>query len=62
MAKRSIEEVIAEVRLWRERGMSTFQAMACTMNEQEWDDLLELIDRLQDFWKRHADAVSAMKD
>jgi hypothetical protein len=29
--------------------------MAATMNEAEWDDLLELVDRLQKFWSTHHD-------
>lgn len=57
MSKRSVEAVIAEVKQFKGAGLSTFQAMAATMNEQEWDDLLELVERLQRFWKSHADPV-----
>lgn len=58
MPKRSVEAVIAEVKLFKAAGASTFQAMAATMNDEEWDDWLELTERLQRFWKAHADPVS----
>jgi hypothetical protein len=53
MAKRSIEEVLDDVRKFKSAGLSTFQAMAASMDDREWDDLVELIDRLQRFWKQH---------
>ena len=57
MPKRSVEEVVAEIKQFKEAGLSTFQAMAATMNVREWDDLIELVERLQSFWKSHADPV-----
>lgn len=55
MPKRTVEEIIADVRAFKSAGLSTFQAMAAAVNEEEWDDLLEVIDRLQRFWKSHVE-------
>lgn len=55
MAKRSIEQIIDETKQFKAVGMSTLQAMAATLEDAEWDDLIILIERLQAFWRSHAD-------
>lgn len=42
--KRTIEQMIADVRCLKATGASTAQAMAATLTDAEWDDLLELIE------------------
>lgn len=57
MPRRPIDQVIAEVKQFKGAGLSTFQAMAATLSDREWDDLIELVERLQSFWAAHADPV-----
>ena len=57
MPKRTIEEVLEKVKAFKSAlGISTFQAMAASLEDQEWDDLLILIERLQQFYMEHSDA------
>jgi hypothetical protein len=57
LPKRTIEEVIENVKAFKsDFGCNTFQAMAASLDEPEWDDLLILIERLQQFYMEHQDA------
>lgn len=51
--KRTIEEIIAKVKDFQSAGFSTFQAMAAVLNENEWNDLIPLMERLQEFYKEN---------
>ena len=53
---RSFDDILAEVR-WSKAawGTSTFGAMSGALEKEEWDEFLEHIERLQRFWKMHAD-------
>jgi phosphohistidine phosphatase SixA len=55
MAKRSIEDILDNIRKLKADGVSTSQAMAASMSDREFDDLIELVDRLQRFWRQHVD-------
>ena len=59
MPRRTIEEIIANVKAFKhDFGLNTFQAMSASLEDKEWDDLLILIERLQNFYKEHRDAQS----
>ena len=57
MPNRTIEEIIENVKAFKhDFGVSTFQAMSASLEDEEWNDLLILIERLQSFYKEHSDA------
>lgn len=51
--KRTFDEIIYELKLWIESGVSTFVAMACTLEEEDWNTLVDRIEELQKFWNEH---------
>ncbi len=57
MPKRTIEEIIENIKAFKhDFGLTTAQAMSASLEDEEWDDLLILIERLQNFYKEHSDA------
>lgn len=48
--KRTLEEIIGAVKANKDKGLSTFMAMTTSLYDAEWDDLLPLIERLQEFY------------
>lgn len=51
--KRTIEEIVNSVKRFQNAGLGAFQSMAAALHDEEWEDLIPLIERLQAFYEEH---------